>query len=200
MFKNWLLAPLMAVSVLLYGMAMAAPTPAGIDPVYPTTVSNQNIWKMYSDYQLMLEEMDKSLTKSNAGMLTHDATRWLAYINHLRAYTVYWQGHAFLDLPVTHGRNWDISDALNPPCNFKDNTSACELMALVIGARDELVLSASGELPMHLYPADLSRQQGLWDAMEGYIAFMLANSPLDQPVTAAEESLGLTPGFDNATP
>lgn len=193
--KKWLLVPMLVVSALLFGMSAIAQD-RGIDPNYPTIVSNQNIWKMYSDYQLMLEEMDKSLTKSNAGLLTHDATRWQTYLLHFRNYTSYWQGHSFLDLPVTHGRDWDITDPLNPPCDFKDNTSACELMALIVGARDELVLSASSELPMHLYPADLLRQQTYWDAAEGYINFMTTNSPLDQPVTAAEENLGLVPGFD----
>lgn len=192
--KTILFAVLLAIPV----MGFAQDT-RGIDPNYPTIVSNQNIWKMYSDYQLMIEEMDKSLTKSNAGMLTHDATRWQTYIDHFRNYVAYWQGHAFLDLPVTHGRDWDITNPLNPPCDFKDNTSACELMALVIGARDELILSASAELPMHLYPADLARQHMYWAAAEGYIGFMTANSPLDQPVTAAEENLGLVPGFDTPT-
>ena len=121
----------------------------GIDPNYPTTVKNQNIWKLYTDYQMMLEEIDKSVTKKNAGMLSHDAVRWQSYIAGFRAYTGYWQGKAFLDMPVTHGRNWDISDPLDLSCDFKDNTAACELMALLVSARDELVLSASAELPLH---------------------------------------------------
>lgn len=187
--------PLMLAALLLAGGAMSQEV-RGIDPNYPTTVANQNVWKMYSDYQIMLEEMDKSVTKQNAGTLTHDAARWQSYIDAMRLYVAYWQSQQFLDLPVTHGRNWDISDPLNPPCEFKDNTATCELMALVVSARDELVLSSSAGLPVHLYPSDLARQQSYWAAMEGYIQFMLANSPLDEPVTAAEENLGLKPGFD----
>lgn len=189
---------LMAAMLLLPG-AMAQDT-KGLDPTYPTRVSNQNVWKMYADYQIMLEEMDKSVTKQNAGTLSHDAARWQAYISGMRSYVAYWQTQQFLDLPVTHGRDWDVSDPLNPPCTFKDNTSTCELMALVVSARDELVLSASAGIPVHLYPADLTRQEQYWTAMEGYITYMQQNSPLDEPVTAAEENLGLKPGFDNSTP
>lgn len=178
----------------------AQATPKGIDPVFPTTVSNSNVWKIYHDYQVMIEEIDKSVTKGNAGTLSHDATRWRAYLNGFRAYTAYWQTQAFLDMPVSHGRNWDIADPLNPPCEFKDNTAACELMALVVTARDELILSASAELPMHLYGQDLTRQQSYWDAMEGYIGFMETNTPMDEPITAAEENLGLKPGFDHKEP
>ena len=169
----------------------------GIDPSYPTVVSNSNVWNLYHQYQVAIEEVDKSLSKNNAGMLTHDATRWQAYIDNWRAYTAYMQSQSFLDMPVTHGRNWDISDPLNPPCEFKDNVNACEYMSLLVTARDELILSASAELPMHLYPADLTRQQALWTAMEGFLVFMMNNSPLDEPVTAAEENLGLKPGFDH---
>lgn len=189
---------LMAAMLLLPG-AMAQDT-KGLDPTYPTRVSNQNVWKMYSDYQIILEEIDKSVTKQNAGTLSHDAVRWQGYIAGMRSYVAYWQTQQFLDLPVTHGRDWDVSDPLNPPCTFKDNTATCELMALVVSARDELVLSSSAGIPVHLYPADLARQEQYWQAMEGYITYMQQNSPLDEPVTAAEENLGLKPGFDNATP
>lgn len=179
---------------LLTVLPAAAQTQQGMDPQYPTTVSNSNIWKLYQDYQVMIEEIDKALSKSNSGLLSHDATRWNSYIANMRKYVSYWEGQAFLDLPVTHGRDWPITGPLNPPCDFKDNTSVCELQALLIGARDELVLSASAELPMHLYPQDQTRQATYWTAAEGYIAFLIEQGSIDEPVTAAEENLGLTPG------
>ena len=194
-----------AIRIALIAAIMAIPGTAmtqevrGIDPNYPTQVSNQNIWYTYQQYQVMLEEIDKSISKSNAGTLTHDSTRWKSYLSSLRSYWAYWQSQSFSDYPVTHGRDWDVGDPLPLTCDFKDNISTCELMALVINARDELVLSASAELPMHAYPADMGRQEMYWKQMEGYVDFMMANNPLDEPVTAAEENLGLQPGFDKTS-
>ena len=75
---------------------------------------------------------------------------------------------------------------------------ACDLGTLIINARDELTVSASAkDLPMHLLPADLARQQSYWSTMRDFITtFMQVIQPLDEPVTAAEEALGLEPGFD----
>ena len=188
------------IAIIAAVMAMPGLTLAqearGIDPNYPTMVSNQNIWYTYQQYQVMLEEIDKSISKGNAGTLSHDADRWNSYLASLRNYWTYWQSQSFTDYPVTHGRDWEVSGPLPLTCDFKDNISTCELMALVINARDELVLSASAELPMHAYPSDMSRQETYWSSMEGYISFMQMNNPLDEPVTAAEENLGLQPGFD----
>ena len=196
MFESMKLAIAFAGMMLLSGNALSAPTTQGIDPDYPATISNQNIWYTYQQYQVMLEEIDKSISKKNAGTLTHDATRWKSYIASLRSYWTYWQSQSFADYPVTHGRNWNLTAPLELTCDFKDNISSCEMMALIINARDELALSASAELPMHSYPADMTRQESFWASMEGYIDFMLSNNPLDEPVTAAEENLGLKPGFD----
>ena len=189
-----------AVTLSLGVMAQQAPTARGINPDYPAMISNQNVWNLYQQYQYMIEEIDKSVTRGNAGLLSHDAARWLSYINGMRAYVGYWASQSFIDFPVTHGRDWNLTGPLNPACDFKSNLAACEMMALAVGARDELALSASANLPIHLYPADAQRQEDYWKAMEGYIGYMAANSPLDQPVTAAEERLGLKPGFDTPAP
>lgn len=195
LFRNTILVA--AAMFLPFSPALAQQS-KGIDPDYPTMVSNQNVWYTFQQYQIWLEEIDKSISKKNAGTLSHDAERWRTYINSLRGYWVYWQSQSFSDYPVTHGRDWDLTEPLDVRCEFKDNIAACELMALVINARDELALSASAGLPMHAYPADYQRQQSYWVSMEGYIDFMLANSPLDEPVTSAEENLGLKPGFDKS--
>lgn len=184
-----------ALSAAIALPALAAP---GIEPIYPIGTSNRNVWFLFQQYQIMMEEIDRSVTKDNMGTLPQDAARWLSYIDGMRKYTDYWQSQAYLDLPVTHGRSWELGDPLNPACDFKDNIAACDLMAMVADSRDELALSGSGDLPMHLSFADLMRQQQYWSAMEGFITqFMQVVQPLDEPVTNAEERLGLKPGFES---
>ena len=181
-----LLSALMLLSVSFGAMA--------IEPVYPAATKNSNLWWIYQKYQNMIEEIDRSLTKSTAGALSHDATRWRTYISEISNYVVYWQSQAYLDYPVTFGKDWTVGDPLSPDCDFKSNLSACELMALVANARDELVTSASANIPLHLYPADLTRQESYWSAMLGYIDFIESMGTIDEPVTAAEANLGMKPG------
>lgn len=169
----------------------------GIEPVYPIQTGNLNVRFVYEQYQVFLEEVAHSITSGAPATLSHDADRWLSYISALRAYTTYWQGKLFLDWPVTHGKNYELGSPLEPTCTFKSNQAACDLATLVINARDELVVSATAkDLPMHFLPQDLARQQSYWTSMEDFInEFMLVVQPLDEPVTAAEEALGLEPGF-----
>ena len=186
---------------VLLSVGVAAPVFAasGIDPTYPIATSNRNVWYLFQQYQVMLEEIDKSVTKDNMGTLPQDAARWVSYIDQMRNYTAYWQSVMYIDQPVTHGKAWELGDPLSPECTFKDNLSACDLMAMVGSSRDELALSGSGDLPMHLSPGDLTRQQQYWDTMAGFINdFMMSpgGHGTDEPITNAEERLGLNPGFD----
>jgi hypothetical protein len=135
------------------------------------------------------------VTHGTVGTVSHDADRWKSYINGLAAYTGYWQSKAMADWPVTHGRTYSLDDPLTVACDFKSNLGSCDLADLVINARNELVVSASSTgLPMHLFPDDLRRQQDAWTMMTDFIdQYMLVVQPLDEPVTAAEEALGITP-------
>jgi len=182
----------------LFLMSGFASAQTGIDPVYPAVTGNMNVRFIYERYQVFLEEIDKSITKGAPGTLSHDADRWLSYISGLEAYTDYWQAKNFIDWPVTHGKNYELANPLEPDCEFKSNQGACDLATLIVNARDEMVVSASAhDIPMHLLPADLLRQQSYWATMRDFIVtFMQVVQPLDEPVTAAEESLGTEPGFD----
>lgn len=184
---------LIGVVLLVAGAANAQ---TGIDPVYPAVTGNMNVRFIYENYQLFSEEVALSITKGAPGTLSHDSDRWLSYIAALEAYAVYWQSKNTLDWPVTHGKNYELDNPIDTECEFKSNQAACDLATLIANARDELVISASAhDMPMHLLPADLARQQSYWNAMRDFITtFMLVVQPLDGPVTSAEESLGLTPG------
>lgn len=197
MMKKLLHSAVLAAAISTPLMPLQSSAATGIDPVYPTIISNMNIWHAYTQYQIMLEEIARSISKKNPGLLSHDAVRWESYINAIRSEFDYWQSTAFIDFPVTHGRDWELVGPLDLTCDFKDAPSVCQLMALVVNARDELALSTSAELPMHLYPADRARQDQYWNAMLGYITYLQTSGPLDEPVTAAEERLGLVPGFDS---
>ena len=189
-----LLAGLLVGSQWVYAQQVPG-AKSGVEPVYPIATKNRNIANLYHQYQIFLEEMALSLTRETVGTLPQDAERWKSYIDSMRSYISFWQTQLFLDLPVTHGRAWELTEPLPVRCEFKDNVAVCDLQALVVDARDELALSASSTLPMHLLPADLQRQTEYWNAMEGFIdQFMLIVQPLDEPATAAEELLGLEPG------
>jgi len=167
-------------------------------PTYPVVTSNMQVRSLYESYQQMLEEINNSLSKSTIGTLEADAGRWLSYVSSARSYSEYFQSIAMLDLPVTKGRLYELKNPIYPDLKFKENVAVQDLIDIVVGARDELVVSASAGIPMHLFPADLERQQSYWDAMQGLIEkYLLVVQPLDQPVTSAMENLGLDPG---ATP
>lgn len=177
-------------------LAVASFSALAIDPTYPVESKNMNVRTIYERYQMMLEEIGNSVTHGTIGTSPHDATRWKSYLAGLASYMTYWQGENIADWPVTHGRRYQLGDPLTVSCSFKDNLASCDLIDIVSNARDELVVSASSTgMPMHLLPDDLRRQQDAWSMMTGFIdQYMLVVQPLDEPVTSAQEALGLDPG------
>jgi len=185
------------IPALALAVAMTAPVLAeGIEPIYPMQTGNLNVRYIYEQYQVMLEEIGLSVSQGAAGTVSHDADRWKSYITGLVSYTAYWQSKAMIDWPVTHGRTYELDGPIDVGCDFKSNQAVCDLSALVISARDEIVVSASAkDIPMHMLPADLTRQQAYWGAMVDFIdQFMLVVQPLDEPITSAQEALGLPLG------
>ena len=160
---------------------------------YPVTTNNLNIRSLYESYQQMLTEIDNSLSKGTIGTGRADAGRWLSYIASIQSYLDYYQSLSPIDWPVTKGRDYELKDPLYPDYEFKENTGVQDLIDMVVNARDELVTSASSELPMILYPADIERQNKYLESMRAFInGFLLAVQPLDQPITSAQEQLDLS--------
>lgn len=180
-------------AVTLMAMSFGA---QAVEPTYPMMTGNLNVRYVYEQYQVVLDEISNSVSQGAAGTLSHDADRWKSYIAALKSYTDYWQSVAMIDWPVTHGKDYQLDDPISVTCEFKSNQSVCDLGSLIVNARDELVVSASAkDIPMHMLPADLARQQSYWSTITQYIdQFMLVVQPLDEPVTAAKEALGMDPG------
>lgn len=187
---------------VLFSLVAVVPVGANgdISATYPVESANMNVRTLFEKHQNMVEEINLSVTRGSIATLSNDATRWLSYIADFKSYTTYIQGIAFLDWAVTHGRNYTLDNPLTTECTWTDNTPICDLLDMVKNARDEIALSTSSKkMPMHFALADMARWFGFWDGMESYIKdYLLVSQPLDKPVLAAEEALGLVPGFSEA--
>ena len=170
-----------------------APATRGVNAEYPLQTKNRTVVTMYHEYQILIEEVTESVSQGNAGLLTHDAARWRAAITSMSAYLDFAQSRAIPDYAATHGRPMDLLNPLFPECLFKSNPYVCEFLQDLMDARDELVVSSSNGVPRSLYPADETRQREYWEGMSNLIAYMEAYSPMDQPITAAEEQTGTAP-------